>query len=105
MEQEDDKNVLQHLLYLETEASTLVVVAQGEADRRVSEGEKACRAAYNEAYAAEVANLEAAHVKEIAAIREDFNKQLETYRNSLASGPMDQAAFSILMRRLLLGEA
>jgi F0F1-type ATP synthase membrane subunit b/b' len=44
MDLEEDKDVLQHLLHLEAEASALVDDAQAEADRRVSEGEKQNRA-------------------------------------------------------------
>ena len=104
MEDDKDKYILQHLLQLEADAATLVEDAQAEADRRLSEGEKSCRASYDEVYSAEVARLEAVYVKEIAAIREDYKKQLEAYKESLCSSPMDSSAFSVLAERFLLGE-
>jgi vacuolar-type H+-ATPase subunit H len=102
MELEKDKDVLQHLLRLETEASALVDDAQAEADRRVSEGEKQNRANHDETYGAELARMEASYAGEIAAVREDYDKQLEAYRDSLKAMPADRAAFSALAGRLLL---
>ena len=104
MEPEDDKNVLKHLLFLETQASSLVEDAQAEADRRISEGENLCRSSYEEAYQAEVARLEAAYIKEIAAIREDYKKQLSAYKDTLLSCPVDRLAFSSLAEHLLFRE-
>ena len=103
MKPEDEKNTLQHLLYLEAEAAALVERATAEADRRLSEGEKLCRASYDEAYSTEMTNLEAVYIKEIAAIREDYKKLLEAYRISLASCPVDRAAFSALAERFFFG--
>ena len=99
----EDKDVLQHLLHLEAEASALVDDAQAEADRRISEGERRNRAGHDEAYGAEVSVLEAVHVKEIEALREDYRRQLETYKAALNAKPVNQAAFSVLAEKFLLG--
>ena len=103
MELKDDNNVLQHLLNLEAEAAALVEDAKEEADRRLSDGEKACRAAYDEVYTAEAAVLEAAYIKNVAAIKEENKKQLESYKDTLKSRKIDKAAFSALAERLLIG--
>jgi regulator of protease activity HflC (stomatin/prohibitin superfamily) len=99
-----DRNLLRHLLDLETQAAALVDDAQAEADRRVAEGEKRSRARYDEAYAAEVAVLEAAYTTETAAIKADYKRQLDTYHEGLMAMPMDRGAFSVLAERFLLGE-
>jgi vacuolar-type H+-ATPase subunit H len=101
MENEEDKDILHHLLHLEAEASALVDGAQAEADRRVSEGENRNRIRHDEVYAAEVAKLEASYNGEINAVREDYKKQLDSYRNSLTSMPLDHAAFSALAGKFL----
>jgi flagellar biosynthesis chaperone FliJ len=104
MELVDDENVLKHLLSLEAEAAALVDGAQAEAERRVLEGEKACRAGYDETYSAEAAVLQAAYDKEIASIKEDYEKQLEACRNRLKEMPVNRKQFSALAERLLLRE-
>jgi hypothetical protein len=104
MESGDDKNVLKHLLSLEAEATALVEGAQTEAERRVSEGEKICRARYDESYTAEVAGLEAIYNNEIAALKQDYKKQLEAYSASLKEMAVNKKAFSDLAEKLLLRE-
>ena len=103
MELEDDKNVLQHLLQLEAEASSLVDGAQAEADRRLAEAEKQCRAVYEKTYSAEVEKLEADYIRETAAIKEEYRTQLESYHNELRAQRTDTGAFSGLARQFLLG--
>ena len=105
MELEDDKDVLQHLLDLEADAADLVDHAKAEADRRLSEAEKVCRANYDEAYSAETVKLEAEYAKETAAIKEEYKKRLEEYKESLRSRATDKAAFSALVKQLLFKEA
>jgi hypothetical protein len=99
-----DRNLLRHLLDLETEAAALVDDAQAEADRRVAEGEERGRSRYDEAYSAEVAALEAAYTAEIAAVKADYKQQLDVYREGLKAAPVDQAAFSALAERFLIRE-
>ena len=101
----DDHEVLQHLLNLEKEASALVNDAQVEADRRISEGEKQNRALYEDVYAREVESLEGHCAENLAVVREDYRKQLEVYRESLKTMPIDMKTFSILAEKLLTREA
>ena len=97
----DDQEVLQHLLKLEAEAAALVNDAQAEADRRVSEGEKQNRVQYDEVYAREVEVLEESQVKNLAAVKEEYRKQLDMYRESLKAISPDMGAFSSLTEKLL----
>lgn len=101
MEPEDDKNVLKHLLHLETEASALVDDAQAEADRRLSESETQCRSLHDQTYTAEVAKLEAAYLEEIAQVRENYKNQLDVYRSELLGRHPDEAAFGRLANQFL----
>ena len=96
----DDQEVLQHLLNLEAQASALVDDAQAEADRRVSEGEKQNRTRYDEVYTREVEILEGSHIKNVAAVKEEYRRQLEQYRESLKTMPLDTGAFSSLAEKL-----
>ena len=97
----DDKNVLQHLLHLEAEASALVDGAQIEADRRLSEAEAQCRKLYDQNYSAEVERLESVYINEIAKIKEDYKNRLNAYRDELKARSVNRAAFNVLADQYL----
>ena len=97
----DDHEVLQHLLNLDAEAAALVNDAQTEADKRVAEGEKQNRSRYDEVYARDVESLEASYSQNIAAVKENYRKQLDVFRKSLETMPVDMNAFSSLAEKLL----
>jgi hypothetical protein len=98
----DDREVLQHLLGLENEASALVNDAQAEADRRTAEREKQNRLRYDETYAAEVEVLEKDFAQHLAGVKENCRQQLETYRAALQSMSSNKEAFSSLAEKLML---
>ena len=104
MASKDDSNILQHLLRLETEASSLVDDAQAEADRRLVEAEKEQRLIFEQSYSAEVEKLQAVFINKTAEVRNNYKRQLDAYREELKASPADRAAFSKLARCLLLEE-
>ena len=97
----DDHEVLRHLLSLEAEAAALVNDAQTEADRKISEGEKQNNIRYEEACAKEVEILENNFARSVAAVKENYSSQLEAYRESLKTMPLDTEAFSALAKKFL----
>ncbi|GHV37184.1 hypothetical protein AGMMS50268_05120 [Spirochaetia bacterium] len=92
-----DQQVLGHLLKIEAEAAALVDDAQAEADRRVAEGERLNRSRYDEQYGREAAEFEQIYEKEVAAVKEDYQHQLDTYRKSLDAIAVDRDRFRALM--------
>lgn len=100
----DDHEILQHLLNLESEAAALVDDAQAEADKRVSEGERHNRERYDELYTQEVKALEASFAADVSAARDDYRRQLDAYRDSLKTAPLDRGAFSALAEKFLLAK-
>ncbi|MDR3167234.1 MAG: hypothetical protein LBT93_04765 [Treponema sp.] len=96
-----EQNILQHLLQVESEAAALVDDAQAEADRRLAEGEKQNRQQYDDRYSREVAELETRFKEEIAAVKEDYRKELEDYRESLERMAVNTENFSRLAESLL----
>jgi hypothetical protein len=99
-----EHEVLRHLLDLETGAAALVDDAQAEADRRTAEGEKAARALHDEEYAKETAVLEGRYTGELKALREEYQKQLDSYRESLKLLVLNMKNFSVLAEKLLIKE-
>ena len=102
MVSKNDGNILQHLLRLETEASSLVDDAQSEADHRLVEAEKEQRIIFEQSYAAEAEKFQAVFLEETAQVRDNYKRQLDIYRKELEELPADREAFSKLARRLLL---
>ena len=98
----DDHVVLEHLLELEKQAAVMVNDAQAEAERKIAEREKQNRTRYDETYAREAQTLETSYEQKIAAVKEDYQKQLEDYRNGLESQSVDTKAFSSLAEKFLL---
>jgi hypothetical protein len=98
-----DLNVLDHLLKIEADAAAMVDDAQAEADRRLAESEKRNRARYDEEYGRRALELDRLFEEELSRIRADYQAQLEAYRRTLDSIPVDQGRFSTLMDSLLSG--
>jgi uncharacterized protein YecT (DUF1311 family) len=99
-----EQDVLNHLLKVEFQASALVDEAQAEADRRVMENEKDSRACYDKRYSLEAAELNGEYEKAVLAVKEDYKRQLESYRESLAAMPVHADTFSRLVDALFFGD-
>jgi F0F1-type ATP synthase membrane subunit b/b' len=100
----DNKEVLGHLLEIESEASALVNEAQAEADRRILEVEKQNHAAYEERYSGESKRLEREFntVKENA--RQQYQTELEAYREEISSIHVDVNRFATLLDKFITEE-
>ncbi|MDR1597138.1 MAG: hypothetical protein LBR99_05470 [Treponema sp.] len=98
------QGVLSHLLKVESQASVLVDEAQSEADRRVAEHEKESRARCDQRYGLEAAELNGEYEKAVLAVKEDYKRQLEAYRESLAAMPVHADVFSRLADSLFFGD-
>jgi regulator of protease activity HflC (stomatin/prohibitin superfamily) len=100
----DDEDVLGHLLKIEAEAAALVNEAQAEAERRIADGEKQNRGAYEERFRAETAEQETEYQKAREQVKARYQKELEAYREKLDANNADMKQFSVLLNTLLAGE-
>jgi F0F1-type ATP synthase membrane subunit b/b' len=100
----DEQDVLRHLLQVEAEASALVDDAQAEADHRIAEGEKHNRAHFEEQHSRLIAELEGRSAEALARLKEDSQKELNAYRESLEALPLDQGAFGRTVDGFLWGD-
>jgi hypothetical protein len=98
----DEHDILRHLLQVEADAAALVDDAQAEADRRLAEGEKRNRSLYDERYGRETGELEAGYGKEIAGVKEDYQKRLDAYRESLNAITVHRDRFNALADNLFM---
>jgi hypothetical protein len=99
----DGQDVLRRLLKVESEAALLVDDAQAEADRRIAEGERESRARYEQRHGREAERLDGDYAGAVEAIKEDYRKQLDAYRESLNAMPVRKDAFFALAERLFFG--
>ncbi|BDC92890.1 hypothetical protein [Treponema bryantii] len=94
-------DAINHLLEVEKNASMLINDAAMEAERRLSQA----RAKYNSEYKArydEVASkLESEYQNNHKQIEDKYNKDIETYKESLAAKPQNSEAFSSLLDKLI----
>jgi len=100
----DNKEVIDHLLKIESEAAALVNDAQAEADKRVTEAEKQNRAAYEKRLREENERLEKGFLESKEQARQEYKKELETYTEKISSVPVNNDRFSALLDSLVLGE-
>jgi vacuolar-type H+-ATPase subunit H len=100
----DNNEVLDHLLKIESEAAELVNDAQAEADRRVTEAEKQNRAAYDKRFLEENQRLEKEFLQSKELSRQQYQKELETYKEKISSFHVNNDRFSNLLDSLILGE-
>ena len=97
------QDILQRLLKVESEAAVLVDDAQAEADRRIAAGEKESRARHDERHGQEAARLDGDYARAVQAVKDDYQKQLGSYRESLDGMPARKDDFFALVERLLFG--
>jgi len=100
----DNNEVLDHLLKIEAEAAALVNEAQAEADKRITEAEKQNRAAYDKRFVEENQRLEQGFLQTKELAKEQFKKELETYKEKISSVHVNNDRFSNLLDSLVLGE-
>ena len=98
----NDDAVLDNLLKIEAEADSFIDDAQAEADRRIIEGERKCRAIFDLQFQKGVANEEKELQNEISTVRENCKKELEIYREKLNTIKADNGRFCEFLDSLFL---
>jgi len=101
----DNTEVLGHLLKIEADASALVNDAQAEADKRVLEAEKQNQAALEKRYCEESERLESEYLALKQKVRQEYQAELDAYREKLGGARPDTSRFSALLDKLIAEEA
>jgi hypothetical protein len=100
----DERDILHHLLEVESEAASLATDAQVEADRRLAERERIARSAFDARFAKRAAELQQEFEREAESVVEEYRRELDAYRVVLENAPIDTSKFSKLVESLLFGE-
>ena len=94
-------DAINHLLEVEKNASALINDAAQEADRRLSDAHSKYNAQYKERYEAVASNLEAEYQQNHNLIAEKYQKEIDSYKESLAANAQNYEAFSSLLDKLI----
>ena len=102
---EKEVSVIDHLLDVEHQASGLVLDAQVESEKRISEAKTKADAEYKKQYDKIIVGLEDDYRKKISLITESHNSELSTYKDTINKTDKDTAAFSKLVDSILFERA
>lgn len=100
----DERDVLQHLLEVESKAATLVNDAQAAADSRIAEAAKSARSAHEATYTARSSELEASYLSSIEDAKEEYRRLLDAYAAELEALPVDRKGFVLSAEAFLFGD-
>ena len=93
-------DAINHLLEVEKNASALINDAAQEVDRRLSEAHVKYNAEYKLRYDEVAARLESEYQKNHTLVAEKYQKEIDSYKESLAAKPQNYEAFSSLLDKL-----
>ena len=94
-------DAINHLLEVEKNASALINDAAQEADRRLSEARAKYNAEYKTRYEEITARLEAEYQDNHNKTAEKYQKEIDSFKESLAAKPQNYEAFSSLLDSLM----
>ncbi len=100
----DAQDILQHLLDVESQANILVVEAQAEAERRISEKEKTFQKEYQRRYAKKQAELETEYQKQLQRSKEEYDTLIKAYIEEIQKWPVNTTAFNHFLDSFLFKE-
>lgn len=99
-----ETDIIGHLLDVEHSAAEVLLDAQVEADRRISEAKAAADCEYKNQYEQLVQDLEQKYVSETSNIEDSHQQAMDTYRKDLSHAETDTAAFDDLMNKFLFAK-
>lgn len=101
MENSTELDIINHLLAIEKDASSLINDAQIESEKRISEAKIKYNAEYKEKYDAAVKVLEKEYESELEKIKAAHDKEIKDYENELESSEKNSKAFNEALDKLL----
>ena len=94
-------DAINHLLEVEKNASALINDAAQEADRRLSDAHAKYNAEYKLRYDEVASRLESEYQENHNLVAEKYQKEIDSYKESLAAKSQNYEAFSSLLDKLL----
>ena len=100
--EENESNVIEHLLEVENIASSFTVDAQNKASEILNSAKAKAEQDYLSKFNIQSAELEKSFKDESAKINEKIVSEINSYKENIYHSVQDKAAFSNLMNNLVL---
>ena len=100
-ENTNEIDAINHLLEVEKNASMLISDAAMEAERRLSQARAKYNSEYKIRYDEIAAKLEAEYHNNHKKVEDKYQKEIDSYKDSLAAKPQNSEAFSSLLDKLI----
>jgi len=101
MADNDEVNIISHLLEVEKQASQVIAVANVKSDKNISQAKIAADAEFKKLYTEKSEQLQKDYENKKAEITEKHNKVLSDYKTSVESMPQNKENFSALLDKVL----
>ena len=100
--EENESNVIEHLLEVENIASSFTVDAQNKASEILNSAKAKAEQDYLSKFNIQSAELEKSFKEESTKINEKIVSEINSYKENIYQSVQDKAAFSNLMNNLIL---
>ena len=100
--EENESNVIEHLLEIENIASSFTVDAQNKASEILNSAKAKAEQDYLSKFNIQSAELEKSFKEESAKINEKIVSEINSYKENIYQSVQDKVAFSNLMNNLVL---
>ncbi len=100
--EENESNVIEHLLEVENIASSFTVDAQNKASEILNSAKAKAEQDYLSKFNIQSAELEKSFKEETAKINEKIVSEINSYKENIYQSVQDKTAFSNLMNNLVL---
>jgi F0F1-type ATP synthase membrane subunit b/b' len=100
----EEINVIAHLLQVEKNASLLIDNALKEAEQKLAQARSQANLEFKQKYEACVGNLENEYNQKLNEIQTEHDKLFDDFKESLQSQPKNNARFNNLLESLLFAD-
>ncbi len=97
----EEINVITHLLQVEKNASLLIDDALKEAEQKLAQARSQANLEYRQKYEECVSSLEKEYNQNLADIQSEHDKRFNDFKDFLQNQPKDSASFNALLESLL----
>lgn len=98
---EQEADVIGHLLDVERNATAILAQANDEAEKRIAAARVQADQQFKAQYDSIVSRAEKDYAEQTAALTDEYNQAVSTYKEKIGASPKDIPAFNSLLDSLL----
>ena len=99
----NETDVIGHLIQIESEAADMLLNAQAEADKRITEAKQKADTIYKEKYEELIKTLENDFFQQKSEIDSNYDKNFEEFRATISTVNQDKRALNTKLESYLFG--